>query len=112
MQAHLNGLEEELDLYTRYLRPGAIFLGLGVLLLGAIVLGASLTVSQPPRMYVYSGPILVLLGVSLVGGGLVMEPSEYWLDPEIEFVGWQRNFVAGISVAFLLFAGLVALFGG
>jgi hypothetical protein len=95
-----------------YLRPAAIFLGLGVFLLGALVLGAALATIRPPRVYVYSGPLLLALGVALVGGALVMDPSEYWLDPDVEFRGWRRVVVVAVSVGFVVLAGVVALFGG
>ena len=111
MQVHLK-LGDGLDGPLRYLRPAAIFAGLAVFLLGALVLGAALASTPAPRVYLSGGPILLLLGVALVGGGLVMEPSEYWLDPEVEFTGLQRQFVAGASALFLCVAGLVALFGG
>jgi hypothetical protein len=101
----------DVALLSRYLRPAAIFLGLGVFLLGSLVLGAALAISRPPQTYAYGGPLLLLLGVSLIGGGFVMEPSEYWIDPEIEFAGPWRYFVAGVSVLFLVLVAIVALFG-
>jgi hypothetical protein len=101
-----------IDLPVPYLRPAAIFLGLGVFLFGALVLGAALTTPRPPRVYVYSGPLLLALGVSLVGGALVMDPSGYWLDPDVEFRGWQRGVVVVASAGFVVLASVVALFGG
>ena len=102
----------DLEPLSRYLRPTAIFLGLSLFLVGSLVLGAALAIEQLPQVYRYGGPILLLIGVSLVGGGFVMESSEYWLDPEIEFASPWRYFVAGVSVLFLVLAGIVALLGG
>lgn len=111
MELHQSELTD-VEPLSRYLRPAAIFLGLGVFLLGSLVLGAALAIDRLPQMYLYGGSILLLLGVSLIGGGFVMEASEFWLDPEIEFAGPWRYFVAGVSALFLALAALLALFGG
>jgi heme A synthase len=96
---------------SRYLRPGALFFGLGLFLFGALVGGATLTTPRPPRVYVYAGPLALALGVALVGGALVMMPSDHWLDPDVEFEGWQRGVVVAASAVAVVFAGAVALCG-
>jgi hypothetical protein len=95
----------------RHLRTAAIFAGLGTFLLGAIVLGSALAVEQPGRIQTYVGPMLLLLGVSLIGGGFVMRRSDHWLDPELTFEGGRRYFVAGTALVSVVLAGAVALFG-
>ncbi|MFT4921911.1 MAG: hypothetical protein ACI8XM_001119 [Haloarculaceae archaeon] len=97
--------------YVQYVRPLAICFGLGVFFVGSIVLGSALAATQPSRLQSYLGPLLLLLGVSLIGGGFVMEPTEYWLDPEVSFDGPHLYFVAGSSGLFLVLAGLVTFFG-
>lgn len=87
-------------------------LGLGTFLLGAIVLGSALAATRPGRVQLYTGPLLVLLGVSLVGGGFDTSPSDHWLHPEVEFAGTPRYVVGGVSALCLTVAALVALFGG
>lgn len=96
---------------SEYCRPAAIFLGLCVFLVGVIVLGAALAAGQSRFLLAYTGSLLAVLGVSIVGGALVMAPSEHWLDPDIEFDGPQRYLVTAVSVLFLLFA-VVALVAG
>jgi hypothetical protein len=84
------------------LRPLAIWLGLTVFLAGSIVLGAALAEGADSVV----GPLLMLLGVSLVGGGFTITPSDFFLDPEIEFAGTQWYFVVGVSLLFLLIAAV------
>lgn len=96
---------------SKSFRPAAIFLGLGVFLLGSILLGADLAATETSRLLAYTGSLLALLGVALVGGALVMAPSDYWLDPDIEFEGPRRYLVVTLSVLSLLFA-VVAMFSG
>ena len=84
------------------LRPLAIWLGLSTFLVGAIVLGARL--AQSGSAEAFAGPMLLLLGVSLVGGGFLMEPTDLFLDPEIEFSGREWYVVAGASVCLLALA--------
>jgi len=105
------GPAADIEAPSESLRPTAIFLGLGVFLLGAIILGAALADTQPSRFLAFTGALLVILGVSLVGGALVMAPSDYWLDPDIEFEGPERYLVVAVSVLSLLFAA-VAMFAG
>jgi hypothetical protein len=83
------------------LRPLAIWLGLGTFFLGAILLGASLARESADAVV---GPMFLLLGVSLVGGGFLMDPTEFFLDPEIEFTGREWYVVAGASVLLLALA--------
>ncbi|MEF8783538.1 MAG: hypothetical protein V5A39_10565 [Haloarculaceae archaeon] len=40
-----------------------------------------------------------------------MKSSDSWIDPEIEFAGSWRHFVAGVSVLCLVLVAIVALFG-
>ena len=101
----------DIEPLSKSLRPAAIFLGLGVFLLGAIVLGAALAADGTSRLLAYTGTLLMLLGVSLIGGALVMDPSDFWLDPEIELEGPGRYLVVALSVLCLLFAA-VAMFAG
>ena len=81
------------------LRPLAIWLGLGTFFLGALALGATLAQGAAGA---FTGPMLLLLGVSLVGGGFLMEPTEFALDPEVEFSGREWYVVAGASVLLLV----------
>ncbi|MFB6233092.1 MAG: hypothetical protein ABEH61_02420 [Haloarculaceae archaeon] len=102
----------DLEPLSRTLRPVAVYLGLAAFLIGSVVLGTALAADQPARVTVYTGPMLLLLGVSLVGGALVMEPSEFWLDPDIEFTGLPRYVATGVSSLFVLVVAAVALTGG
>ncbi len=98
----LDRLLDRPDSLRDLLRPLSIWLGLTVFLAGAITLGAALAAGTDPIL----GPLLLLLGVSLVGGGFTMTPSDFFLDPETEFVGPRRYFVAGVSVLFVLLAAV------
>lgn len=109
---NLGSVRADIGPLSRALRPVAVFLGLAAFLVGAVVLGAALAADHSARLTLYTGPMLMLLGVSLVGGALVMEPSEYWLDPEVEITGLPRYFVVGVSGLFVLVVAVVALVGG
>jgi hypothetical protein len=111
MEIQLEEHSEALEPLQRYLRPSAIFLGLGTFLLGAIVLGSALAAARPAHVELYLGPLVLLLGVGLVGGAFLMEPSDHWLDPEVAFEGLRRYFVATVSTASVLLAAAIALFG-
>jgi len=111
MQVHPRSVEARVEPLSRALRPFGVFLGLAVFLLGAVVLGDALATDAPAVVARYTGPMLMALGVSLVGGAFVMEPTSYWLDPEIEFDGPKRYFVAGVSALFVLVVAVVALLG-
>jgi hypothetical protein len=89
-------------------RPAAIWLGLAVFLFGSILFGNALTGTgtQP-----FEGPLFMLLGVALVGGGFTMDASEFEYDPEIEFSGLEYYVVAGLSALFLLVAIAVLVLG-
>lgn len=87
------------------LRPLAIWLGLGTFFVGAIVLGGRLAESGMAEAF--TGPMLLLLGVALVGGGFLIEPTGFFLDPEVEFAGRVWYVVAGATV-FLLVLAIVA----
>ena len=101
----------DIEAPSKSLRPAAIFLGLGVFLGGSLLLGAALAAAGTSRLMAYTGALLMLLGVALVGGALVMAPSDYWLDPNIELEGPRRYLVVTASVLALLFA-VVAMFSG
>ena len=75
-------------------------------MIGAIALGAQLA-DQPGATEAVTGPLLLLLGVALVGGGFLMDPTGLFLDPDVEFSGRQWYVVAGASV-FLLGLAIVA----
>ena len=85
------------------LRPLAIWLGLAVFFLGSIALGAALA-AQSGTVRAFVGPMLLVLGVALVGGGFTMEPTPLVLDPDIEFTGREWYGLVCISVLFLLVA--------
>jgi hypothetical protein len=85
-----------------HLRPLAIWLGLTVFMAGSIALGAALAEGVDSVV----GPLLMILGVSLVGGGFTMAPTDSFLDPDIEFTDEQWYFVAAVSVLFLLIAAI------
>jgi hypothetical protein len=91
------------------LRPFAIWLGMVSFLVGAIVFGATLA-DQSGQVEAFTGPMLLLLGVSLVGGGFLMEATDLFLDPEIEFSGREWYVVAGASVLLLTLAVATAAF--
>ena len=84
-------------------RPLAIWFGLAVFLLGAVTLGAALA-DQSGAVEAFTGPMLLVLGVALVGGGFLMEQSDFFLDPEIEFEGREWYLVVGTSLCLLAFA--------
>jgi hypothetical protein len=90
----------------RYLRPAAIWLGLGTFFAGALFLGATLA-APAGSAEIFTGPMLLLLGVSLIGGGFTMDVTDFLLDPKIEFEGRHRIFVAGISLLFLVLSAAV-----
>jgi hypothetical protein len=86
------------------LRPAAIWLGLAAFFVGALALGATLAARQSGAARAFTGPVLLLLGVALVGGGFTMSPTEFRLDPDIEFDGRRRYLVAGSSALLLAVA--------
>ncbi|MEF8784625.1 MAG: hypothetical protein V5A45_01740 [Haloarculaceae archaeon] len=88
------------DSLSTVVRPLAIWLGLTSFFVGAIAFGATLAAQSGP-VETATGPMLLLLGVSLVGGGFLMEQTALFLDPEIEFRGRQWYVVAGASVCSL-----------
>ncbi len=88
------------------LRPAAIWLGLGSFLVGSLFLGVTLAAENTTP---FAGPILLLLGVALIGGGFTMETAPSRLDPDIEFEGLRWYFVAGISTLFLCLSAVVLL---
>jgi len=81
------------------LRPVAIWLGIASFFAGTIATGATLAAGGTGTL---TGPLLLFLGVSLIGGGFLMEPTEFLLDPELEFSGREWYFVAAVSVLFVL----------
>jgi hypothetical protein len=91
------------------LRPLAIWLGISSFFVGAISLGSTLA-TQSGTVEATTGPMLLLLGVSLAGGGFLMEPTELFLDPEIEFDGRTWYVVAGSSVCLLALAVVAGFF--
>jgi hypothetical protein len=86
------------------LRPLSIWLGLATFLGGSILLGSTLA---SPNADPFAGPLLLLVGVALVGGGFTMEPTDLFPDPEVAFTGSERYFGAAVSVLFVLLAGAV-----
>ena len=106
MELGLEALVDRPDSLRPRLRPVAIWLGLVTFLAGAIRLGATLAGGTDP----FTGPVLLLLGVALVGGGFAMNPTTHALDPDVEFDRARRHFVVGVSALFLLLAaGVVVL---
>jgi hypothetical protein len=101
----------DIEAPSKSLRPAATFLGLGVFLGGSVLLGAALAAAGISRLLAYTGSLLMLLGVALVGGALVVAPSDHWLDPDVESEGPRRYLVVTASVLALLFA-VVAMFSG
>jgi hypothetical protein len=93
------------DSLRELLRPLAIWLGLVTFFLGAIALGARLARAETTEAFV--GPMLLLLGVALVGGGFLMDRTDFLLDPEVEFSGREWYVVAGASVLLLALAVVV-----
>ncbi len=102
----------DIEPLSRTLRPVAVFFGLAVFLVGAVVLGVALAADQSVRVALYTGPMLLLLGVALIAGAFLMETSEHWLDPGVEVTGLLRYAVAGVSALFVLVVAVVALVGG
>lgn len=90
------------DFLRELLRPLAIWLGLVTFFVGAIVLGAYLADSGGSGEF--TGPMFLLLGVALVGGGFLMDTTDFFIDPEIEFAGREWYVVAGASVLLLALA--------
>ncbi len=107
----LDAIVERPDSLHTVVRPLAIWLGLASFLFGAIAFGATLA-AQSATVGTVTGPMLLLLGVSLVGGGFLMESTELFLDPDIEFQGREWYIVATASVcslALAIAAGTVGL---
>jgi hypothetical protein len=73
---------------------------------GTLALGATLA-TPGGEAEPFLGPLFLLLGVSLIGGGFTMDATEFFLDPEIEFSGTRRYFVAGVSLLFLVLSAAV-----
>jgi len=90
-------------LSSALLRPATIWSGLASFFAGALVLGGTLA-DQSGGADPFTGPILLLFGVSLVGGGFAMEPVDQFLDPDVAFEGTGRYFAAGVSLLFGLLA--------
>lgn len=88
------------------LRPVAIWLGLACFFLGSIFLGDTLAARQFGDAEAFTGPVLMSLGVSLVGGGFTMDPTNRRLDPVVTFQGRQQYIVAGLSGLFLALAAI------
>ena len=98
---HLDGIDGR-----SLVRPAAIWLGLATFFFGSILFGETLATSATA----FEGPLFMLLGVALVGGGFTMEPSEFEYDPEIAFSGRRYYVVAGVSALFVaVTAGLLLL---
>jgi|AntRauTorcE11898_2_1112593.scaffolds.fasta_scaffold76740_1 hypothetical protein len=96
----LDALVERPDSLRTVVRPLAIWVGLASFFVGAIAFGAMLA-AQSGTGETVIGPMLLLLGVSLVGGGFLMDRTELFLDPEIEFRGRQWSVVASASICSL-----------
>ncbi len=79
-------------------RPAAIWLGLGSFFVGSILFGDALagTGAIP-----HAGPLLMLLGVALVGGGFTMEPTDFEYDPGLTFSGMEWYVITGVSALFV-----------
>lgn len=71
----------DIEAPSKSLRPAATFLGLGVFLGGSVLLGAALAAAGISRLLAYTGSLLMLLGVALVGGALVVAPSDHCSIP-------------------------------
>jgi hypothetical protein len=91
------------DSLRESLRPLAIWLGLGTFFVGALALGAALA-DQSGATEAFAGPMFLLLGVALVGGGFLMDTTDFFLDPEVEFDGREWYVVAGASLFLLVLA--------
>jgi hypothetical protein len=93
----------------RYLRPAAVWLGLASFFVGSLFLGATLA---PPEESAepLAGPVLLSVGVGLVGGAFTTDATDVALDPDVEFEGVGRYFAAGISVVFLSLSIAVLVF--
>lgn len=87
-------------------RPVAIWLGLVGFFLGSVLFGNALA-SAGTRPF--GGPLLMLLGVALVGGGFTMAPTGLAFDPDIEFSGLARSVIVGCSSLFVVLAALVLI---
>ena len=105
MELGIDALVDRPDSLRPRLRPVAIWLGLVTFLAGAIGLGAALAGGAEP----FTGPLLLLLGVALVGGGFGMTPTTNALDPDLEFDRARRSFVVAVSALFLVLAVAVVV---
>lgn len=79
-------------------RPAAIWLGLGSFLLGSIFLGAALAGAGAITA---EGPLFMLLGVALIGGGFTMKPTGFEYDAGLVFSGMKKYAITGISGLFV-----------
>jgi len=103
MDSRLDSVIPRPALSSALLRPATIWAGLALFFAGTLVLGATLA-AESGGTDPFSGPILLLLGVSLIGAGFAMEPADRFLDPDVRFEGTRRYFAAGVSLLFGLLA--------
>jgi hypothetical protein len=104
MEPEIDGSFDRPTPLSAVLRPLGLWLGLGSFLAGAILLGGAL---DAPGAEPFAGPLLLLLGVALVGGVFAMEPTGYRPDPEIEFTAPRRYLAVGVAALFVVLAAVV-----
>ena len=104
MELDIEGSFDRPSRLPAVLRPLGIWLGLGAFLAGSILLGGALAA---PGAEPFAGPLLLVLGVALVGGAFAMEPTGLQLDPEIEFTGSERYLAVGVAALFVILAAAV-----
>jgi hypothetical protein len=85
-------------------RPAAIWLGLSSFLIGSIFLGGALAGAGAVTA---EGPLFMLLGVALIGGGFTMKPTGFEYDAGLEFSGMKQYAMTAISGLFVAISSLL-----